>query len=359
MSALKLQVKQVGRGQNIHSIYFGGGTPSLISAELYSNLFSNIRSNFNILEDCEISLEANPGTIDLSLLEGYRMTGFNRISFGMQSARETELNLLDRSHSPVDIEKAVQSAREAGFKNINLDLIFGLPHQSLKDWQYSLESTLQFNPEHLSLYSLIVEDGTPLANQIAQKSVPEPDEDIAAEQYEWSCDRLEKAGFDHYEISNWAKSDLMQDYRCQHNLQYWRLLPYLGFGAGAVGFLPPNSGYGDLAYTMTNERTIWKFIQNVQSKDRSSVVPGYMKPVSLSFEKETLLFVGFRLLDEGINLENYYQRFQCKITDDFGGIIKELEKDKIIEMKKSSLRLTKKGWLLANRVFREFSSIEE
>jgi oxygen-independent coproporphyrinogen III oxidase len=359
LSAVNLQVKQVGRGQSVHSIYFGGGTPSLVPAELYRNLFSTVRANFDVLENCEISLEANPRTVDLPLLEAYYKTGFNRISFGMQSARETELKLLERSHSPVDVELAVKAARAAGFKNINLDLIFGLPDQSLKDWQYSLESALQMNPEHLSLYSLIVEEGTPLANQIAKKTIPEPDEDIAAEQYEWSCKRLEQAGFNHYEISNWAKSDLVQDYRCQHNLQYWRLLPYLGFGAGAVGFLPPDSGYGDLANTMTNERTILKYIRDVLSKEGQSSGTHYMKQASLAFEKETRLFVGFRLLEEGIDLPTYSSRFHSEIRNDFGEIIDKLKLEQLIEIQKTNLRLTKKGWLLANRVFREFSTIEE
>jgi oxygen-independent coproporphyrinogen III oxidase len=360
MAAVNLQVEQVGKGQKIHTIYFGGGTPSLIPAGAYNQLFTTIHSKFEVMADCEISLEANPGTVDAPLLERYRTAGFNRISFGMQSARENELNLLERSHKPGDIEKAVSQARSAGFGNLNLDLIFGLPGQTLSDWQYSLEYALQLEPQHLSLYSLIVEDGTPLARQIANGSVSEPDDDVAAEQFEWSCDRLQQAGFTHYEISNWAKADKTEDYRCQHNLQYWRLNPYLGFGTGAVGFLTAGSGYGDYPLTMTNENTIGKYILDVKSKKTILSAFPYMKPVSDSFEKETRMFVGFRLLEEGVNLVDYYQRFHTDLYQDFGERINKLLKNGLVEViSNTRLRLTKEGWLLANRVFREFSSVED
>jgi oxygen-independent coproporphyrinogen-3 oxidase len=278
----------------------------------------------------------------------------------MQSARESELKLLERSHNPGDIEKAVSMARSAGFKNINLDLIFGIPGQSLADWQFSLEQALRLEPEHLSLYSLIVEDGTPLARQIALGLVHEPDEDIAAEQYEWTCERLEQAGYHHYEISNWARIDKTNDNRCQHNLQYWRLNPYLGFGAGAVGFLPANNEFDKAALTMTNANTIGKYIRDVNINKRGIGSRFYMKPVSTLFEKETFLFVGFRLLDEGINLEEYEHRFQTNPFQDFGEKLSKLQEAGLIEnLANANLRVTKKGWLLANRVFREFSSVEE
>jgi oxygen-independent coproporphyrinogen-3 oxidase len=360
MSALCIQVEQIGKGQKIHSIYFGGGTPSLVLPPAYENLFSTIRSKFDVNENCEISLEANPGSVDIAKLEGYFQAGFNRISFGMQSARESELKLLERSHNPGDIEKAVSMARLAGFKNINLDLIFGIPGQSLADWQFSLEQALRLEPEHLSLYSLIVEDGTPLARQIALGLVHEPNEDIAAEQYEWTCERLEQAGYHHYEISNWARIDKTNDNRCQHNLQYWRLNPYLGFGAGAVGFLPANNEFDKAALTMTNANTIGKYIRDVNINKRGIGSRFYMKPVSTLFEKETFLFVGFRLLDEGINLEEYEHRFQTNPFQDFGEKLSKLQEAGLIEnLTNANLRVTKKGWLLANRVFREFSSVEE
>lgn len=359
MEAINLQVTQVGKGQPVHTIYFGGGTPSLVPAEFYEKLFSTIKLKFNIMENCEVSLEANPGTVDLALLKKYKTVGFNRISFGMQSALVNELNLLDRTHKPGDIEKAVKNARSAGFQNINLDLIFGLPDQTLADWQYSLEYSLQLKPEHLSLYSLIVEDGTPLANQIMKGSVREPDNDVAAEQFEWACGRLEKAGFAHYEISNWAKLDEQKDYRCQHNLQYWRLLPYLGFGAGAVGFLPAGTGYGERPQTMTNRNAIGNYIRDIKSKtDISGGLP-YMNLVSDAFEKETCMFVGFRLLEEGINLADYFHRFHSDPNQDFDEKLNELRKNGLIEINNTSLRLTKEGWLLANHLFREFSSEEE
>jgi oxygen-independent coproporphyrinogen-3 oxidase len=359
LTALNLQVEQVGKGQKVHTIYFGGGTPSLVPPVFYEKLFKQIGLYFEILNDCEISLEANPGTVELSILDSYRKEGFNRISFGMQSARKSELDLLERSHKPGDIKKAVHQARMAGFDNLNLDLIFGLPGQTLENWQYSLEVALDLKPEHLSLYSLIVEEGTPLANQIAKGSVQLPDEDMAAEQYEWSCERLEKAGFSHYEISNWAKSDGIKDYSCQHNLQYWRLLPYLGFGTGAVGFIPGGSGYGSYSHTMTNKNSILKFISDVNAKASTYEKYPYMNQVSDTFEKETRMFVGFRLLEEGININDYIKRFHSNPNMDYGEIIDRLIKQGLIkDDNETRLCLTKKGWLVANRVFREFTTVE-
>ncbi|HEX7555322.1 MAG TPA: radical SAM family heme chaperone HemW, partial [Leptolinea sp.] len=295
IDALQKQVQLLSRGQPVHTIYFGGGTPSLVAVSDYQKLFNAIHSGFNVQNLAEISLEANPGTVDQALLDGYRKIGFNRISFGMQSALQNELTLLDRAHLPIDVERAVKFARNAGFENLNLDLIFGLPNQTLHDWQYSLEFALDLLPEHLSLYSLIVEVGTPLAARINQGLLPEPDEDIAAEQYDWSCHRLNKAGFSHYEISNWSKKHNQQDLRCQHNLQYWRLLPYFGFGCGAVGFLPASSHVFDVPTLMHNERTIGRFIQTINSAFLNQNSNQFLTPVSLQYEMETRLFVGFRL----------------------------------------------------------------
>ena len=273
-----------GPGGEVHTIFFGGGTPSLLPLSLLSEIFAALRVSFELKPDCEITLEANPGTVSLAYLEGLRALGVNRLSFGVQSARSTELRLLDRQHSFEQVIEAVRFARAAGFDNLNLDLIFGIPHQTLAAWQQTLTQTLSLTPNHLSLYALSLEFGTPMRAWVYRGLLPMPDPDLAADMYEWACEVLVAPSFVHYEISNWARANplnaasqtrpaaldsqsatrdlrsatsdpqsAMSDtcpgrrcrgmrsaisglrFACRHNLQYWRNLPYLGFGAGAHG----------------------------------------------------------------------------------------------------------------------------
>jgi oxygen-independent coproporphyrinogen III oxidase len=361
VDALNKQVELMGDGSPVHTIFFGGGTPSLVPVSCYQELSKTIHNHFDVLPDAEISLEANPGTVDLHTLSGYREVGFNRISFGMQSAREDELLILDRAHSMEEVKQAVRNSRSAGFTNINLDLIFGLPGQTLDNWKYSLETALELEPDHLSLYSLIVEEGTPLANQIENGLLPMPDDDVAAEQYEWSCDLLAHAGYGHYEISNWAKISPNIDFRCQHNLQYWRLLPYYGFGCGAVGFLPEdsNSLTGNKSSIMQNEKWIGKYIQKVDQAFQQKTPEIFLEPVEPEYEMATRLFVGFRLLEEGVDPIEFKLRFGKDIHQIFGEKIQKLLSDDLIEYSpEGKLRLSRKAWLVANRVFREFAGGE-
>lgn len=360
MDALQHQVILMGKGEAVHTIYFGGGTPSLIPPQQYQHLFKAIRNSFSVSPSVEVTLEANPGTVDMESLCGYREVGFNRISLGMQSAISKELQLLDRTHHPQDVLLAVEKARRAGFENINLDLICGLPDQTLKEWQFSLEAALDLKPQHISLYSLILEEGTPLARKIQSHLLSEPDDDMAAEQYEWSCERLEKAGFVHYEISNWALSSADHDFRCAHNLQYWHLLPYLGFGCGAVGFLPANwQEPGESAALMQNQKSINGFIKQVRQARNSIGQDTFLQTVSRSYEMETRLFVGFRLIDEGIDPSEFKHRFHADLMEIFGETLKRLMADGLVEKASGgNFRLTRKAWLVANRVFREFANEE-
>ena len=228
----------------VHTIFFGGGTPSLLSPEHFERILGAIRKNFdlkpiidersvvtNSVVPPEISLEANPGTVSLASLKGLRKAGFNRISFGVQSSHPEELRLLERIHDFFDVIESVKEARQAGFENLNLDLIYGLPQQTLERWQESLKRAVGLNPEHLSLYALTIEHDTPFGRWMAQGLMPLPDPDAAADMYEWASQYLQAQGYEQYEISNWARPG----YPCRHNLQYWRNEPYLGFGAGAHG----------------------------------------------------------------------------------------------------------------------------
>jgi oxygen-independent coproporphyrinogen-3 oxidase len=359
--ALEKQVSLFADDQSVHTIFFGGGTPSLVSPDLYAELFSVIRNNFTVTPDAEISLEANPGTVTGESLSAYRTAGFNRISFGMQSACEDELRLLDRQHTMADLTNAITHARLAGFDNLNLDLIFGLPGQSVDDWKESLDCALSFNPEHLSLYSLIVEDGTPLESRIATGLVTAPDDDIAAEQYDWTCQYLDEAGFAHYEISNWARNQTDRDLRCRHNLQYWQLHPYFGFGAGAVGFLPAGSSRFAVSQPvlMQNEKWIGRYIRQMDEAAAGNLETIFLEAVDRDYEENTFMFTGFRLLEEGIDPSEFQRRFDTDVRVVFGRKLAALEKDGLIEtLPDGCIRLTRGAWLVANRVFREFAGGE-
>ncbi|MEE9188734.1 MAG: radical SAM family heme chaperone HemW, partial [Anaerolineales bacterium] len=222
-----------GRKPPIHTIFLGGGTPSILPAGEIEKIINQLNQDFNILEGIEITMEANPGRLTYDYLKSLYELGINRISLGMQSANPGELLLLERQHEFHQIANAVSLVRKAGFKNYNLDLIFGIPYQTLESWQLSLELGLSLGPDHLSLYSLTIEPGTPFEKLVTRGLLSEPDQDLSAEMYEWASEFLNERGFEQYEISNWARRDEVNGLlTCQHNLQYWRNLPYLGLGAG-------------------------------------------------------------------------------------------------------------------------------
>lgn len=204
MAALAREVCLVGSNMRrpAHTLYFGGGTPSLIPVSAINTIIETCASMFVLPVDVEVTLEANPGSVNQTYLDDLRRGGVNRLSIGMQSAHEKELRLFGRGHSVEDVRTTVQMARRAGFDNISLDLIYGVPHQTLGMWQKSLETALAFEPDHLSLYGLGIEDGTPMQRQIQCGKLPFPDDDRAADMYDWATERLDNAGFEQYEVSN-------------------------------------------------------------------------------------------------------------------------------------------------------------
>ncbi len=220
-------------GRVVTSIAFGGGTPGEVPAEDIAAVVAAIRHALPVTPDAEISLEANPGTADGAHFEGLRAAGVTRLSLGAQSFNAVELRFLDRIHSPEAITAAFNAARAAGFSSVSLDLIDGLPGQSLAGWESNLEQALSLSPGHLSLYALTIEPGTPLAARVGRGGVKPPDPDVVADMYEWSAARLAGAGFEHYEISNWARPG----HRSRHNQVYWTDGDYLGIGAGAHGYV--------------------------------------------------------------------------------------------------------------------------
>ncbi|MDR3572465.1 MAG: radical SAM family heme chaperone HemW [Anaerolineaceae bacterium] len=358
IEALCREIELIGQSTDqrlpVHTIFFGGGTPSLLPVTSLAKVLKTIANCFDLLPDLETSLEANPGTVSADSLRGMREIGFNRLSFGMQSAHPDDLRLLERQHDTIDVIQAVKWARQAGFDNLNLDLIFGLPFQTLERWQQSLDLAVGMGVEHLSLYSLTLEHGTPFLCWAEKGLIPFPDDDLAADMYDWACDRLSAAGFQQYEISNWARPAPNNISRaCRHNLQYWHNAPYFGFGAGAHGYVQ--------GVRTANVLGIKAFIQRCLAAQSCQFPIGpaaaQVQQIDRWTEMQETMMVGLRLTDEGVSAQTFLARFGETLNDMFGEVIGSLIKVNLVEWAGPAgdcLRLTQHGKLLGNYVFRQF-----
>ncbi len=360
VEALCREIKYVGaRAQRsegkVHTIFFGGGTPSLLNPNQFESIFQFIQNNFTLTNDAEITIEANPGTVTYENLLELRRIGINRLSYGVQSANSEELRMLERVHDFFDVIEAVSSARKAGFNNLNLDLIYGLPEQTLSTWQTTVHRILALHPEHISAYALTLEHGTPFGRWSSKGLLPLPDPDLAAEMYEWLSETLEINGYIQYEISNWAKPK----HECRHNLQYWRGLPYRAFGAGG-------HGYTD-GYRYSNVLRIKTYIERLMNfESQISNLEFPLTPATVNQHKQSLqddisefMLTGLRLTQEGVSEEEFQTRFGCSIHEVYGKEIDELLKFGLIENHVGrgncpSVRITKRGRLLGNQVFMRF-----
>ncbi len=365
---------------NIHTVFFGGGTPSLLSAPQFDSILRALRSAFAFTADAEVSIEANPGTISPEKLNAIRKSGINRISFGVQSANTEELRMLERIHDFFTVIEAVSTARKAGFDNLNLDLIYGLPQQTLSTWQTTLHRIVDLNPEHISAYALTLEHGTPFGRWSSKGLLPLPDPDLAADMYEYAEEFLESHGYVHYEISNWAKNKdegkRMKDekkihpssfipypfFACKHNLQYWQSLPYLAFGAGAHGYAN--------GYRYSNALRIKTYIERLSLPSAFSLLHFPLSPATVNQHKQTLqddmseyMLNNLRLTNAGVAESDFRLRFGSGLLDVYPKEIEELVKNGLLEYAKTSevlktsevcLRLTKRGRLLGNQVFLRF-----
>jgi oxygen-independent coproporphyrinogen-3 oxidase len=336
---------QSGRVSRLDTVYFGGGTPSLLPADQMTRLVKGLRRRFDVTAGAEMSMEANPESVDLAHLRTLRELGVNRLSIGVQSFDDTELRFLGRIHDAARAEAAFLAAREAGFQNVSLDLIFGLPGQSLAQWQPTLEEAIALAPDHLSLYALTIEDGTPLAARIQRGECPEPDPDLQADIYVWSSERLAGAGYEQYEISNWSRPGRS----CRHNLTYWRCEPYLGLGAGAHSYVD--------GYRFANIRNPRKYIDAVFAQEPSSEAApawtGSFEPPDFERDLSDALILGLRL-NSGISLDAASQRFAVDVRKRYSDEIVKLEKLGLLELTDERMRLTDRGRLLGNEVFERF-----
>jgi len=339
-------------GTTVETLFFGGGTPSLTPPAEMKRLMEGLRQRFAIAAEAEVSLEANPESVHFDYLRGLRDLGVNRLSLGVQSFDDEELRLLGRIHSAAEAEAAYGAARQAGFENVGLDLIFGLPQQELESWQQSLEKAIRLGPDHLSLYALTVEENTPLGRAVAANRAWEPDEDAQAEMYEESEDRLEAVGYDHYETSNWA----WPGHRCRHNLTYWETRPYLGLGAGAHSYL---SGCRFATTPLPQD-----YIELIQASGPAEERDGglnlskmpqvtSLERLSEQTEMSDTMILGLRLTD-GVSRERFRERFGVGLEERYSQEISDLTRLGLLEMDSKSVRVTKRARLLANEALLRF-----
>ena len=334
------------------TVYFGGGTPSLLSIGQVKALLTAVERSFLLAENAEITLEANPGTLTLDYLRELRAIGVNRLSLGVQSFSDAELAQLGRIHTREEALQSILWAKQAGFENLSLDLIFGLPKQSLKAWEYNLQEAIKIHPEHLSLYNLIVEDGTPLAKQIANGEIPAPDDDVAADMYELTMDFLTSAGYEQYEISSWATSP---EFESRHNKAYWQMTPYLGVGAAAAGF-------AENVRTL-NTPSIPEYVQRISTQrsalpyPRSAANREYTEVDGFTQMQESMM-LGLRLTREGVSDAAFRARYGQEISAAFPEEVHRLLAKGLVEWVDfpdgPHVRLTRRGKMLGNQAFMEF-----
>lgn len=318
----------------IVSVFIGGGTPSALKAEAIASIMRTLQEQFFFCEDAEVTIEANPGTVDLEKLTIYRNVGINRLSLGLQSTDAEELKLLGRIHSYEEFLKSYEWAREVGFSNINIDLMFAIPGQTGEAWRQHLYQVAELNPEHISAYSLIIEEGTPFAEQ----NLDLPDEDTEYQMYEDTAEILERYGYRQYEISNYAK----QGYMCRHNAGYWQRREYLGFGLGA------SSLYGGMRFSNTHQ--MQEYLKESRNPDQ---IRKDVTVLSRNERIEEFMFLGLRMT-EGISEKKFEENFDVRLMDVYGDILQKYEETGFMEHIETKWRLTRKGIHVSNHILADF-----
>lgn len=317
-------------GARVDTIYFGGGTPSLLEPSQLARILEAVHERFEIDQQAEITLEINPGSATAEKLLAFRALGINRASFGAQTFDDHELAKLGRSHTAADARRTFHDLRAAGFTNISFDLIAGLPGQTLAGWERNVDEALALGPEHLSFYLLEVHSGTPLAQHIERGIQPVPDEDLAAVMYESILERAVAAGYEHYEISNLC----LREFQSRHNTKYWTGEPYFGFGCSA-------HSYDGVGRRWSNQRDVLLYLDLIENGS-SSVVE--QQQLNDSERRSEALFLGLRLM-KGVNLD------LCK---EYERDLDRFREAGLLELDGDSVRLTRQGALLSNEVFSAF-----
>jgi oxygen-independent coproporphyrinogen-3 oxidase len=338
VQALQTEITRSGAGERADTIFFGGGTPSLLDPDEIGRLIATCRRSFDLAADAEITLETNPETSSLARMEAFRTAGVNRVSFGVQSFHDSELKRLGRIHSASRARQAVAEARAAGFDNVSIDLMMWLPAQTLADWQQNVETLIEARPDHASLYLLELYPNAPLKEDMARAGWSQAPDDDAAEMYLWSLERLDRAGYRQYEISNVARPGR----ESRHNLKYWRDGEWLGFGCGA------HSTRG--AVRWKNVSATGDYIRRVLE---GTPLAAERRVMSEEERLEDALFTGLRL-NEGIALDTLAARYGVDVWDRYGPALEGFLGDGLLVKSGGRLALTRRGMLLANEILQVF-----
>ncbi len=337
LAAVSKQLYLCSTEYPLTSIFFGGGTPTMLPPESLRKLLDECQQQFSCVEDAEISIEVNPATVDLPDLQALRQAGFNRLSIGVQSFQDQELQKLGRPHTAEDAAQTVRLAHKAGFTNIGLDLMYSLPSQTLRTWKNTLEQALQLAPQHLSIYELTIEEGTPFASQQQRGELPLPDEDSVLQMLAETQEMVRQAGLQRYEISNYAKSG----FECRHNINYWRNGSWIGVGPSAVASIAGTRSTAvadvkEFCCRIENGQDIWQEKETLESE---------------AAFRETVV-IGLRMT-EGVSLLELYRRFNIDAKAYYGETLTRLIRLEMLEITQGYLRLTAQGLLLANTVMAE------
>lgn len=324
---------------NINTIYIGGGTPSYIDSKYITEIMDKIKKK-NVIENVEITIEVNPGTVTRGKLEDYKNSGINRLSIGLQTANNKLLKQIGRIHNYEEFLETYKIAREVGFNNINVDLILGLPNQRIQDLKNSLDEVIKLSPEHISVYSLIIEDGTPIKTQIENGKLQLPDEETERNMYWYVKNTLELNGYKHYEISNFAKNG----YESKHNMNCWNQDEYIGFGISA-------HSYRNIT-RYSNTDNINEYIRNIKSNspEKNRIIHEVQK---LEDTEKEFMLLGLRKID-GVSISEFKDRFGDNPIYLYRNELKKLSDENLIKVDENNIKLTNKGIDLANIVWEEF-----
>ena len=320
--------------REVSSIFVGGGTPSALSPSLMGDIFEKIHESFSVAQDAEITIEANPGTLSKEKLFLYKNAGINRLSLGLQSPEEAELKSLGRIHTYEEFLESFSLAREAGFQNINVDLMCALPDQTYEGWIRNLRTVAALHPEHISAYSLIIEEGTPFA----KRKLNLPDEDTEYRMYEDTAGILAEYGYEQYEISNYAKKGLA----CRHNIGYWTRKEYLGLGLGAASL------WGNQRFSNTSDFSAYLKESGSPEKIREN-----RETLSLEDEMSEFMFLGLRMT-EGVSKAEFLESFGTPIESVYGKVLDKYKNMGLLEEKEGRIFLTRAGIHVSNGVMAEF-----
>lgn len=323
---------------SIRTIFIGGGTPTVLSEHQIAKIMDTLVKNYNILEDCEISMESNPGTLTQEKIDYIGRSPINRISMGLQSTHDQLLKRLGRIHSYEVFNKNYEDLRKAGISNINVDLMFGLPDQNLAQFKESLQVVASLSPEHISAYGLIVEEGTPFYKAYEQDRLPLPQEEVERNMYHLCNQFLGEQGYKHYEISNYAKPSR----ECRHNMVYWQLEDYVGFGVSAHSY--------HQGYRYENTSSLDDYLKQA---DQGEFISYNKMQVDSKSLMEEFMFLGLRLL-KGVERESFQHRFGRSIEEVYQGKIEKLCGQDLLMLEKGRYHLTKRGLDLSNQVLSDF-----